>query len=72
MLSRALARRQEGRAASVHPVAERFTQEELQQLQDRAHELAQDQESDAGLRAALQLLAEAAGNLIPKVGEPQR
>ena len=52
-------------------MAERYTQEELQQLQDRAHELAQDQESDAGLRAALQLLAEAAGNLIPKVGEPQ-
>ena len=51
-------------------MAEHFTQEELQQLADRANELATEQESDAGLRAALQLLAEAAANLIPKVGEP--
>jgi hypothetical protein len=52
-------------------MAEHFTQEELQEIQDRANELAREQESDPGLRAALQLLAEAAGNLIPKVGEPQ-
>jgi hypothetical protein len=51
-------------------VAEPFTPEELEALQQRANELALEQESDAGLRAALQLLAEAAGNLIPKVGEP--
>ena len=48
-------------------MAELFTQEELQQLQDRAMELAHEQEQDASLRSALQLLAEAAGNLVPKV-----
>ena len=48
-------------------MAELFTQEELQQIQDRAMELAHEQEQDASLRSALQLLGEAAGNLIPKV-----
>ena len=48
-------------------MAERFTSEELEQLQQRATELAHEQESDAGLRAALQLLAEAAGNLSAKI-----
>ena len=40
--------------------------QELEQLRDRAHELGRE-EDDAGLRAALQLLGEAADNLIPKV-----
>jgi hypothetical protein len=53
--------------ASVPAVAERFTQEELEALRDRAFSLAQEQEQDASLRAALQLLAEAAGNVAPKV-----
>ena len=48
-------------------MAEPFSQEELQQLQERAMELAHEQEQDASLRAALQLLGEAAGNLTPKV-----
>ena len=48
-------------------MAELFTQEELQEIQDRAMELAHEQEQDASLRAALQLLAEAAGNLVPKI-----
>jgi hypothetical protein len=52
-------------------VAEPFTEEELQALEKRALELAHEQESDASLRAALQLFAEAAANLAPKVGEPQ-
>ena len=47
-----------------------FTQQELQELQQRAQDLAQEHESDASLRAALQLLGEAAGNLIPRVAEP--
>jgi hypothetical protein len=47
-------------------VAEAFTEQELEGLRDRAHELARDEE-DPGLRAALQLLGEAADNLIPKV-----
>jgi hypothetical protein len=51
-------------------VAEPFTPEELRALQERADELALEQETDASLRTALQLLAEAAGNLIPKVGTP--
>ena len=41
--------------------------EELQSLQDRAMELAAEQEMDASLRTALQLLAEAAGNVVPKL-----
>lgn len=49
-------------------MAEPFSPEELQQLHDRAMELAQDQESDASLRTGLQLLAEAAANLMPKIG----
>jgi hypothetical protein len=47
-------------------VAEAFTEQELEGLRDRAHALARDEE-DPGLRAALQLLGEAADNLIPKV-----
>jgi hypothetical protein len=47
-------------------VAKAFTDQELEALRDRAHELARDEE-DPGLRAALQLLGEAADNLIPKV-----
>jgi hypothetical protein len=45
-------------------VAERFTTEELQALHDRAMELAAEQEMDASLRTALQLLAEAAGTPV--------
>jgi hypothetical protein len=62
--------RLEGLSATVAGVAELFTQQELQELQQRAQELAQEHESDASLRAALQLLGEAAGNLIPRVEEP--
>jgi hypothetical protein len=47
-------------------VAEPFTEQELEDLRDRAHELARD-EDDPGLRSALQLLGETADNLIPKV-----
>ncbi len=46
-----------------------FTQAELEELQERATELAHEYESDAGLRAALQLLAEAAGNVVPRVDD---
>jgi hypothetical protein len=49
-------------------VAEPFNPDELQELHDRAMELAQDQESDASLRTALQLFAESAANLMPKIG----
>jgi len=50
------------------PMAEPFTQTELKELQDRANDLAtNDSESDASLRTALQLFAEAAANLIPKL-----
>jgi hypothetical protein len=45
---------------------EQFTARELEELRDRAHELARDEE-DPGVRAALQLLGEAADNLVPKV-----
>ncbi|MDP8910460.1 MAG: hypothetical protein M3M94_00145 [Actinomycetota bacterium] len=48
-------------------MAELFSPQELEEIERRAHELASEHESDAGLRAALQLLAEAAGNLLPKV-----
>ena len=48
-------------------MADLFTSQELEQLQERASQLASEYEDDASLRAALQLLAEAAGNLIPKV-----
>ena len=51
-------------------LAEAFTEEELKALEARALELAHEQESDASLRAALQLFAEAAANLATKVGEP--
>jgi hypothetical protein len=47
-------------------MAEAFTEQELEELRDRAHELARD-EDDPGLRSALQLLGETANNLIPKV-----
>ncbi len=47
-------------------MAEAFTEQELEELRDRAHELARD-EDDPGLRSALQLLSETANNLIPKV-----
>jgi hypothetical protein len=48
-------------------MAEAFTAEELERLRQRADELATDHETDAGLRAALQLFAEAAGNLAIKL-----
>ena len=47
--------------------AEQFTPEELAELERRANELATEHEADAGLRAALHLFAESAGNLIPKL-----
>jgi hypothetical protein len=49
-------------------VAEPFSPEELQELHDRALELASEQESDASIRTALQLFAESAANLMPKIG----
>ena len=58
-----------GRSGSVRAVAEPFTSEELMELQERAMDLSHEQESDAGLRSALQLLAEAAGNLANKIPE---
>jgi hypothetical protein len=48
-------------------MAKRFTQEELEEIRDRANELAIEQDQDASLRTALQLLAEAAGNVVPKI-----
>ncbi len=51
-------------------MAELFTRQELEELQQRAEELSQEHESDASLRTALQLFGEAAGNLIPRVEEP--
>jgi len=48
-------------------VAEQFTGEELEELEKRANELAVEHESDASMRAALHLFAEAAGNLVPKL-----
>ena len=48
-------------------MAELFTTEELENIQERALALASEREDSAGLRTALQLLGEAAGNLIPKV-----
>ena len=48
-------------------MADLFTREELEQLQARASQLASEYEDDASLRAALQLLAEAAGNVVPKL-----
>lgn len=48
-------------------MAELFTQEELEAIQKRASELATEREDDASLRTALQLLGEAAANLIPKI-----
>ena len=53
-------------------MAEMFTQEELQELQDRSNELASANDADASLRTGLQLLAEAAANLIPKIGAVER
>lgn len=48
-------------------MAELFSQAELEGLQERALALASEHEDNASLRTALQLLAEAAANLIPKV-----
>ena len=48
-------------------MAEPFTVTELEEIQQRAMELAHENEDNASLRTALQLLGEAAGNLIPKV-----
>ncbi len=52
-------------------MAEGFTVQELEELRDRAHELGTE-EQDASLRAALQLLGEAAHNLVPKVQAAER
>ncbi len=52
-------------------MAQNFNLDELEELRDRAHALATD-EQDASLRAALQLLGEAAENLIPKVQAAER
>jgi hypothetical protein len=49
-------------------VAELFTREELEQLERRARQLAQDYDDEPSLRESLQLLAETAANLIPKLG----
>lgn len=48
-------------------MAEEFTHDELQELQQRAEKLASEHESDASLRTALQLFQEAAGNLQVKL-----
>jgi hypothetical protein len=48
-------------------VAELFTREELKQIEDRAYELSQQHDDDPSLREALQLLAEAARNVQPKL-----
>lgn len=56
-------------SGSVAPVAEMFTQAELEEIQERATELAQGDETDASTRTALQLLAEAAANVVPRVEE---
>ena len=48
-------------------MAEMFTVDELRSLQERAESLAKEHESDAGLRAALQVLGEAAANLNQKL-----
>ena len=53
-------------------LAELFTREELEEIQQRALQLATEHEESAGLRAALQLLGEAAGNVIPKVVAEER
>lgn len=52
-------------------MAEPFTPDELESLRERAMALASE-DQDAGLRAALQLLGEAAANLIPKVAAEER
>ena len=49
-------------------MADPFSPDELQELHDRAMALAQEQESDASIRTALQLFAESAANLMPKIG----
>ncbi len=53
-------------------MADLFSQQELDEIQRRAEELASENESDAGLRAALQLFAEAARNLNAKVGAAEQ
>jgi hypothetical protein len=47
-------------------VAELFTEDELKEIEDRAYQLSREQD-DPGLRDALQLLAEAARNVAPKL-----
>ena len=44
-----------------------FTREELDDIERRARELSTEPETDAGLRAALQLLAEAAANVGSRI-----
>jgi hypothetical protein len=56
-----------GQRTEERAVAELFRQDELESISERAMELAHEHESDAGLRAALQLLGEAAGNLANKL-----
>jgi hypothetical protein len=53
-------------------VAELFTHEELKELEKRAYELAQEYDDDPSLRQALQLLAEAAGNVQPRLPADSR
>ena len=48
-----------------------FTREEVEEIRDRAFALAAEYESDASLRAALQLFGEAADNLVPKVSSQE-
>ena len=49
-------------------MAELFTREELEELERRARELAHDYDDEPSLRESLQLLAETAANLVPKLG----
>jgi hypothetical protein len=53
-------------------VAELFSRQELEDISERANDLASENESDPGLRAALQLFAEAAANLSAKVGAAEQ
>lgn len=48
-------------------MADLFTREELKQIEERAYELSQEHGDDPSLREALQLLAEAARNVQPKL-----
>ena len=53
-------------------MADLFTHEELKELEDRAYELAQQHDDDPSLRQALQLLAEAARNVQPRLPSDSR